>query len=142
MRDAPAHVPEHPDAGPHHRGERDRQQRPGATPPSWAPIASTEMMTTPCRLRAEPMTLGCSTWCSTWFTMITTIVRTTAAAGPAATRATRAAAKPVTRAPTIGMNAPRKISAASGKARGTCITSIAVRSTIAAKAAMITVPRM
>ena len=52
----------------------------GLRPPSWAPMARAAMITTPCRLSAVPMTLGCRMWCPIWFTTITTLTSTTAAA--------------------------------------------------------------
>src|SRR4051812_43447486 len=68
---------------------------------------------------ARPMMTGCRTCPSNCCTTITAPSTSSALIQPTETSATRTATVPDTVAPTIGMNAPRKTSAASGNASGT-----------------------
>ena len=68
---------------------------------------------------ARPMISGCSTCPSSCCTPITAASRIRATTQPWSTKATSTATAPDTVAPTIGMNAPRNTSAASGNGNGT-----------------------
>ena len=64
-----------------------------------------------------------------------------ATTGPWLTSATRTATTPVTKAPTIGTNAPRKTRTAIGTASGTCRIAAETPMPMASTAATITVAR-
>ena len=88
---------------------------PASTTPAAIPmITASGWMAT-----ARPMISGCSTCPSSCCTPITTPRMISAVTGPLSTSATSTATAPERVAPTIGMNAPRKTSAASGNANGT-----------------------
>src|SRR5690606_10305794 len=78
------------------------------------PPATTRTTASGCTFTAEPIRMGCRMCPSTCWTPSTTTSIQNAIHGPLYTSARNTATAPVTTAPTIGTNAPRKTRTATG----------------------------
>ena len=94
-----------------------------------------------CSFTARPSSSGCRTWLSSCMIAMMMASTISAVIGPWATSAMSTATPPAITAPTMGTNAPRKTSAASGTANGTASTASPIPMATASTTATTAVAR-